>query len=85
MNKNDSEKIRVRFNPDGVTAKEVNPLGEKPQRPFTGGLTAWQNNEQRWQQAESKLRTFTTIGTEKFDAGTILEAEIISEGKIKIL
>ena len=80
--------IKVRINPDGITAREVNPLGERPDSLsiYVNGLDDAYN---QWQQAEASCRNFE-IESEPgifhgYESGVIVEAQIISNGKIKIL
>lgn len=61
------ETVRVKILSDGITGKEVNPLGEEPERTWFGSerdakyqqyFKEYINLKKQWQQAESKLRTF---------------------------
>ena len=96
--------IKVKINPDGLTATEMNPIKRPNSRHFSAkeleydGSEYWKQ-EDRWATTESKLRTFEIEsriyygenidnGEKLFGGyidGTIHSAEILPNGRIKIL
>jgi len=72
------ETIKIKINQDGVTCKEVNPLGKKPQKPMMEVQSMSHQRENRlkfnifmeqWQQAESSLREFEIHSVEVLIGG----------------
>ena len=92
-----SESIKVKINPDGRTAKEINKFEKATaDEIFSMGKEFGTWKKKKWQEAESKLRTFSIAlislnGKKSFKrmseikAGTIHSAEVLPNGKIKIL
>ena len=83
-----STTIKVKINLDGVTARETNEIGEEPNRYYSYSTpfgTEYKESSgwREWQEAESKLRTFTIEGRNGF-TNSIHNAEIIDYDKLII-
>lgn len=88
--------MKVVILPDGITGREINPLGDRPnpdnyisrvgdteQQDYLRGMYLVENEQ--WQQAESKLREFILDDGNIYEPNSIHEAIESSTGKIKII
>ena len=98
----DNKTINVIVLKDGITAKEVNPLGSEVPKPraFETSPAQFNNRKRDWLLAENNLRTFEIdmreskykgfgvtipMSLTKWESGIKHEAEILPNGKIKLL